>query len=224
MPEDPKEPIIEAEVIPSIPTPPPAQEKPLEAKESPAHPILDRVPQATKQPKKFKKDGTPDMRYLNFGVRQPGAGNPPGTQQKHKRTYDPDKLADGLAQTMIEKQSAQGIKPPKDLQVTDADRKMLQRVTGLSVEEFNAKLSDKLANIADKVAQKIEEKLDADEFKTSELGFLFSVMHDKRMSMDGRASLQNASTLVLVNNYGSMSKEDMIAALHGKPKNVTPPA
>ncbi len=63
--------------------------------------------------------------------------------------------------------------PPSKL---DCER--LERVLGMPLEEFNQRLAHKLALISDKIAGRIEEKVDADEFKPGELGFIFSVTED----------------------------------------------
>jgi len=94
-----------------------------------------------------------------------------------------------------------------------ADCERLSRAINMPIEEFNQKLAVKLANISDKIAQRIEEKIDGDEFKPGELGFIFSVTEDKRRALDARAQLGSAQVNIQVNNYGDKSREEIIAAL-----------
>lgn len=137
--------------------------------------------------------------------------------------YNSDELAEAMTAKLVtgkgEIMSKSGPASAKDMQV-------LKRIVGESVEVFNSKLSEMLADVAVDTVVKIKQKLAADEFKTSELAFLFSVMHDKRLSMDGRAQVTNAAINVQINNYGSSaSKDDLIKMLEGRmPVQVVPAA
>lgn len=139
----------------------------------------------------------------------------------HPPRHDPVTLAEVMTEKLITGKGE--IKPLNLRPCSVKDQQLFRRITGESVEVFNARLSEKLGQVSEDVVEVIKRKLAADEFKTSELAFLFSVMHDKRLSMDGRAQVTNASINVQVNNYGSAtSKADLIAMLEGrKPSQVT---
>jgi hypothetical protein len=96
---------------------------------------------------------------------------------------------------------------------TKADTVRLQRVLGVSIEEFNQRLGEKLAVLSDKIASRIEEKIDDNEFKAGELGFIFSVTEDKRRALDARAQLGSAQVNIQVNNYGDKTREEIMADL-----------
>jgi hypothetical protein len=97
----------------------------------------------------------------------------------------------------------------------------LSRLTGETIDQFNARLSQKLATVADSVVEKIKQKLAGDQFKAGELAFLFSVMHDKRMALDGRSQLTNASINVQINQIGgNLSKDDLISMLEGRKQDL----
>lgn len=93
------------------------------------------------------------------------------------------------------------------------DCQRLQLALGMSMEQFNQRLSEKLAIISDKLASRIEEKVDQDAFKPGELGFIFSVAEDKRRALDARTQLGAAQVNIQVNNYGDRSRDEIIAAL-----------
>lgn len=93
------------------------------------------------------------------------------------------------------------------------DVKRLQRVLNTSIETFNQQLGERLAILSDKIADRIEEKIDADEFKPGELGFIFSVTEDKRRALDARSQLGSAQVNIQVNNYGDKSREEIMADL-----------
>ncbi len=85
---------------------------------------------------------------------------------------------------------------------------------GVTIEEFNARMGEKLAILSDKIVQRIEEKIDEDTFKTGELGFIFSVTEDKRRALDARTQLGSAQVNIQVNHYGDRSREEIMADLN----------
>ncbi len=135
------------------------------------------------------------------------------TPLKSKAIYDPDELAESVACAITSGQSLN--RSPMLGPVTEYDRRQLARITGETVDQFNDRLAQKLRVIADKAADRIEAKLDGDNFKTSELAFVLSVAHDKRLTLDGSRALQNASVNIQVNNYGSAPKDSLLADLDG---------
>lgn len=140
----------------------------------------------------------------------PGA---PPDEHRDKTTYNPTALADSIIPKIM---SGHPLRPHHSLgHITDHDRRTLTRITGESVEVFNERIATKLRDIADIAADRIREKLESDQFKPGELGFILSVAHDKRLSLDGSRALNNASVNVQINNYGSSPKETLLADLDG---------
>jgi len=173
-----------------------------------------------KPPLRLNKKGQPDGRYKNGGYR-PGAGIKKGTQLRTKRTYNADALAEVVVNKII---TGKPIAPtPQTGPITKETHSTLTRIAGESMAVFDARIAEKLSRIADKLADQIEATVDGGKFKPGELGFIFSVMHDKRQSLNGRTSLQNASINVVVNNFGSAPKEQLLSELDGltHAKNVT---
>ena len=99
-------------------------------------------------------------------------------------------------------------KPP-----TEADKKRVATILGMSLEVFNQRMAERLAILSDKISKRIEEKIDEDKFKPSELGFIFSVTEDKRRALDARAQVGAAQVNIQVNNYGEKSREEIMEAL-----------
>lgn len=102
------------------------------------------------------------------------------------------------------------------------DCQRLQKAIGTSIEAFNQRLAEKLAVLSDKIANRIEEKIDNNEFKPGELGFIFSVSEDKRRALDARSQIGSAQVNIQVNNYGDKSRDEIIAALL-PPTNIPAP-
>jgi hypothetical protein len=131
-----------------------------------------------------------------------------------KKSYQPQKLINAVAQATIETKGIGLAKHGLLKDVSRDDRLMLQRVVGMSVEEFNQRLMGKLDCLADKILDRMLDTVD--ETPLNNLGFNLSVAMDKRQRMAGAAAVGNANVNIQVNNYGSMSKEEILAKLTGK--------
>jgi hypothetical protein len=127
-----------------------------------------------------------------------------------------EEWADYMAETVISKGMPAIRTDPRLSAVTDLDKRCVSRIVGGSVEVFNARLSEKLAVIADKIAQRMEEHLDADRYKPGELAFALATIEDKRSRLDGRTALASGSVNVQINNYGEQrSREEILASIEG---------
>ena len=137
------------------------------------------------------------------------AGVKKGTQFASKRTYRPDALAEGLADRIVQ---GKGIprSPFRGGPVTEYDKAHVARVTGIPAEEFQTMISAKLQIIADKTASRVLEKLDGDEQKLSDLNMTLAISIDKLAAISGRTA-QSGNVSVTVNNYGQMTREQMMA-------------
>lgn len=138
-----------------------------------------------------------------------------------KRTYDPAELADKVVERVV---NGKGItKATSAAPMTTQDKQTLARYAGEAIEQFNERVALQLREVGDLALQRIKQKLENDEFKTGELGFIYSVAQDKRLALDGSRALQNATMNVQVNNFG-LTKEQLLAELDGLSgaKPVTP--
>jgi len=136
------------------------------------------------------------------------------------RTYQPQKLINAVAQATLETGGVGIRRHPQLKEVSRSDREMLQRVVGMSVEEFNSRLMSKLDNLADKILDRMLETVD--DTPLNSLGFNLSVAIDKRQRLQGINATQAANVNIQVNNYGGMTKEEIIAKLTGKPVEAKP--
>lgn len=130
---------------------------------------------------------------------------------------DPEELAQTLVDTMLRTGGSLLRKSPK-LRIASAnDTEALSRLTGETIDQFNSRLAEKLMTVEDQIVAIIKERLAAGDFKTGELAFLFSVMHDKRRTMNGAQQVSNASINIQINQHGTqLSKDDLIAMLEGR--------
>jgi len=130
------------------------------------------------------------------------------------RTYQPQKLINAVAQATLETGGVGLVRHPQLREVSKNDRAVLQRVVGMSVEEFNSRLMSKLDNLADKILDRMLETVD--DTPLNSLGFNLSVAIDKRQRLQGLNATQAANVNIQVNNYGAMSKEEIVAKLTGQ--------
>jgi hypothetical protein len=146
-------------------------------------------------------------------------GNPNLSAQSAatKRTYPLDKVLDAFAERAIKG----GAMPRTDNQIrhmTDSDKKMISRVVGTSAEEFQSMFSERLRILADKAAERIEEKLAEGGQKLSDLNMTLAISVDKLAAMNSKPSQGNLS--VQINNYGDMSRDELLASLKGEKKVI----
>jgi hypothetical protein len=198
--QTPPEPVLSAPVAVPPPDTPQAQIAP---------------PSAPESPKKGNRQG-----FNGGGHRPKGIHTPLRT----KKVYNIEQLADAAASAVIIGKGRGLQKSPLLGPVTSNDRETIKRITGESVEVFNEHMASRLRLIADKAASRIEEKLDNNEFKSGELGFILSVAHDKRLSLDGSRALNNSSVNIQVNNFGPTPKDSLLSELDGlgSVKQVSP--
>ena len=134
---------------------------------------------------------------------------------KHGRTtYSPQKLVNSLAVATLEGRGLGLKKHPALANVTNEDKRLLQRIVGITVEEFNQRLIGKLDTLADKIVDRMLDTVDETPLQT--LGFNLAVAIDKRQRIAGLNATQGANVNIQVNNYGSLSKEEIVARLSGK--------
>ena len=102
--------------------------------------------------------------------------------------------------------------------MTHHDQNMIQRVVGASAEEFQALFSERLRTLADMAVDRIQEKLAEGGQKLSDLNMTLAISVDKLAAMNSKPSQGNLS--VQINNYGDMSREELIASLKGEKRVV----
>lgn len=147
------------------------------------------------------------------------AGNRARTPNKDKLTYDPDRLANNLAERILAGQGMPVSPYANAAAPTDHDRAHIARITGIPAEEFQAKISARLQEIANKAGQRIVEKLDEGGQKLSDLNMTLAISIDKIAAISGRTA-QSGNVSVTVNNYGAMTREQMLAEVAKDAKPV----
>lgn len=140
-----------------------------------------------------------------------------GTQLPTKLVYEPDRLADNLAERIITGQGLPVSPYANATAPTEADRAHVARITGIPVEEFQAKISARLQEIANKAGQRIVEKLDEGNQKLSDLNMTLAISIDKIAAISGRTA-QSGNVSVTVNNYGAMTRAQMLASIEAEGK------
>ena len=135
--------------------------------------------------------------------------------RKDKVTYTPQKLINKLAMATLEGKGMGLRSSPYMDGVSMDDRRLFQRIVGLSVEEFNQRLNKKLEMLTDRIVDRMLETVE--ETPLNSLGFNLSVAIDKRQRLMSASAAGSANVNIQVNNYGQMSKEDILAKLMGKP-------
>lgn len=142
-------------------------------------------------------------------------GKPKAGITATRKTYTPQTLVNKLAMAALETGGLGLRKSPHLKGVGEDDAALFQRIVGISVDEFNQRLGSKLDKLADRIVDRMLETVDDTPLPT--LGFNLSVAIDKRQRLTQMAAAGNANVNIQVNNYGQLSKEEILAKLMGKP-------
>lgn len=130
------------------------------------------------------------------------------------KVYEVEKLVDDMAGALL-KGSGRGLRNSANLgYVSRDDREVLQRVAGMSVEAFNERLTGKLESLADRIADRMFNEVD--KMPHQSLGFNLAVAIDKWQRLKGVTASTSGNVNIQVNNFGALSKEELIARLSGK--------
>lgn len=167
----------------------------------------------------------PDRRKHASALNSRNAGCPEGSEHSDRTTYPAPEVIEAAAKAIIE-----GRRSPLSIRnssgpITDADRIMFNRATGMPLEEFQAQLSARLQQAALMTGDKVIEKLNAlepGEGKLNELTFLWGVTVDKLTTLSGRSQIQNANIGTQINIVTSESGRAEILASLRQERKVTP--
>lgn len=135
--------------------------------------------------------------------------------RKDKRTYTPQTLVNKLAMATLQGQGMGLRKSPYLSDVSADDKRLFQKIVGLSVEEFNQRLNKKLELLTDRIVDRMLDTVE--DTPLNSLGFNLSVAIDKRQRLMSANAANSANVNIQVNNYGQMSKEDILSKLMGRP-------
>jgi hypothetical protein len=142
-------------------------------------------------------------------------GKPKAGLAVNRKTYTPQVLVNKLAMATLEGNGMGLRKSPFLKDVSEGDKQLFQRIVGISVDEFNQRLGSKLDQLADRIVDRMLETVDDTPLQS--LGFNLSVAIDKRQRLAQMGAAANANVNIQVNNYGQLSKEEILAKLMGKP-------
>jgi hypothetical protein len=148
-------------------------------------------------PKKF------DRRKISGPENGKRAGQVPGKWRKDKHLLpkaDIERAVEIAAASIAEKGTLPR-RSPQLQSLSEEERLRFGRFVGVSADEFQERLGLKLRAMADKVADRIFEKLEEDKFKPEGLSFLLTVVVDKLRAVEGRASLLSSTVNIQVNNF-----------------------
>lgn len=163
--------------------------------------------------------------------------SPKRNRQKRMLTAeDVDKLVEQTAEQVIKGESIRYARrgPPLG-EATEDDKKAIQRVTGLTAEEFNGKLSKRLEEFDAKLAAKLGEASEVLANKLTEyakngkltapnIAFALSVAENMRARLEGKSAIQNASVNIAITQYNgsdpNFDRDKLLEALKPKTKSV----
>ncbi len=106
-------------------------------------------------------------------------------------------------------------------EISEREKESLSRAIGKDVDLWRADFAQALRRTGTKLLQRLEDSID--DIKPDALAYSLAVVADKAAALDGRNQVNAASVNIQVNNYGSASKEELLAALNGTLNAVSKP-
>lgn len=160
-----------------------------------------------------------DGRARTSKANSANAGHPIGVGNATKKSYNPDALADGLADRIVSNGGIPRVRLAHGEAVTEYDRAHIRRIVGIPAEEFQSMITARLQVIAEKTTDRVLEKLEEGGQKLSDLNMTLAISIDKLAAISGRTA-QSGNVSVTVNNYGAMSRAEMLATVQADQRNA----
>jgi|SRR5579864_386847 len=97
--------------------------------------------------------------------------------------------------------------------VTIHQREVLSRALRMDVDQWRQEFGDRLRETGTKLLERLNAR--ADDLKPGEIAYSLAVVVDKAAALDSRSQVANAAINVQINNYGQMTKEQLMATMQG---------
>jgi hypothetical protein len=129
---------------------------------------------------------------------------------KKPRKIDAEKILPQAINAVLNGKSLSRVTAP----LSHDGRRYLQQAMKQDVDQWRAEFASKLRSASEEMLQEFRAKIG--EIPPASLAYSLAVVIDKAQALEGKNALNNASVNVQINNYGSVSKEDLIKKLHGQ--------
>lgn len=137
-----------------------------------------------------------------------------------KKRANPKKLLEKLPSAILEGASIRKVAMSEGMSQKSAS--LLAHAIQTPIEEFNARLADKLGEAANVYLDILKDR--AHEMPLASVGYTLAVLIDKRTALTGRTNPAGTSVNLQINSIGmNMSKEDLLDLLEGKKRPTTAP-
>lgn len=133
-----------------------------------------------------------------------------------KRTQSSKQTIDGKALIPKAIAAAIGAKTFRQAtrELTQLEADSLSRTLRMPIEEFRAELGQQLRETTAELLAITRRDLEL--IKPDSRAYTLAVLIDKAQALEGRNQVNNASVNIQVNNYGSATKDSLLASLQGR--------
>ena len=129
---------------------------------------------------------------------------------RHKKPIDGAKLIPGVVKAVIGRSSIAKETQPLSIE----GRKHLQRAMKMDVDEWRAQFAAKLRETGEELLELTRQELQ--DIPPAARAYTLAVLIDKSQVLEGKNALQNSQVNVQINNFGSMSREELMKKLSGQ--------
>lgn len=145
--------------------------------------------------------------------KQDGRKNNGATFYEHGKKptrINAEKLLPQAVNAVLNGKSLSRVKTP----LTHEGKMYLQQAMKVDVDQWRAEFASKLRSASEEMLEQLRTSIS--DIPPAAQAYTLAVLVDKAQALEGKNALNNASVNVQINNYGSVSKEDLIKKLHGQ--------
>lgn len=137
---------------------------------------------------------------------------------QYKKPVNGEKLIPGVVKAVIGRSSIAKETQPLSIE----GRRNLQRAIKMDVDEWRSQFAAKLRETGEELLELTRQELQ--DIPPAARAYTLAVLIDKSQVLEGKNALQNSQVNVQINNFGSMSREEIMRKLSGQFDPVAPVA
>lgn len=129
---------------------------------------------------------------------------------RHKKPINGEKLIPGVVKAVIGRSAI-----AKETQALSIEgRKHLQRAIKMDVDVWRQQFAQKLRETGEELLELTRQELQ--DIPPAARAYTLAVLIDKSQVLEGKNALQNSQVNVQINNFGDLSREELMRKLHGQ--------
>jgi hypothetical protein len=171
-------------------------------------PQPERVERVNELGQRIRDDGQVDLRSYYVGNAAPGRAD--AHSEKMVKKVNAEKLLPQAVAAALGQKSWQKATAP----LTPNGQRYLKNALRMDVDEFRKEFAAKLRTAAEDLLELTMEEVE--KIPPAARAYTLAVLVDKAQQLENKSTMAGTAVNVQINNFGSVSKEDLIRKLRGE--------